>query len=136
MVQRNGARGVVDAKVHTPSGSSEECYVTELDSGMHQKVQHRILMQLYEYCCICITFVLFHFGVSDKSAIRFIPRENGVHSIDVKFNGCHIPGSPFNVRVGDPGLIGDPGMVTAHGPGLQGGTTGLMLDLCFMNLLY
>lgn len=36
MVQRNGARGVVDAKVHTPSGSSEECYVTELDSGMHQ----------------------------------------------------------------------------------------------------
>uniref|UniRef100_A0A3B3C261 Filamin C, gamma a (actin binding protein 280) n=1 Tax=Oryzias melastigma TaxID=30732 RepID=A0A3B3C261_ORYME len=93
MVQRNGARGVVDAKVHTPSGSTEECYVSELDS--------------------------------DKSAIRFIPRENGVHSIDVKFNGCHIPGSPFNVRVGDPGLIGDPGMVTAHGPGLQGGTTGI-----------
>uniref|UniRef100_A0A3P9KWS8 Filamin C, gamma a (actin binding protein 280) n=1 Tax=Oryzias latipes TaxID=8090 RepID=A0A3P9KWS8_ORYLA len=93
MVQRNGPRGVVDAKVHTPSGSTEECYVSELDS--------------------------------DKSAIRFIPRENGVHSIDVKFNGCHIPGSPFNVRVGDPGLIGDPGMVTAHGPGLQGGTTGI-----------
>lgn len=62
---------------------------------------------------------------SDKNAIRFIPRENGVHSIDVKFNGCHIPGSPFNVRVGDPGLIGDPGMVTAHGAGLQGGTTGI-----------
>ena len=36
MVQRNGARGVVDAKVHTPSGSSEECYVTELDSGTHR----------------------------------------------------------------------------------------------------
>lgn len=33
MVQRNGARGVVDAKVHRPSGSSEECYVSELDSG-------------------------------------------------------------------------------------------------------
>ena len=64
------------------------------------------------------------FAVSDKSTIRFIPRENGVHSIDVKFNGCHIPGSPFNVRVGDLGLIGDPGMVTAHGAGLQGGTTG------------
>nr|XP_057930810.1 filamin-C-like [Doryrhamphus excisus] len=93
MVQRNGARGVVDAKVHTPSGCSEECYVTELDG--------------------------------DKTSIRFIPRENGVHSIDVKFNGCHIPGSPFNVRVGDPGLIGDPGMVTAHGPGLLGGTTGV-----------
>nr|XP_061813370.1 filamin-C-like isoform X2 [Nerophis lumbriciformis] len=93
MVQRNGTRGVVDAKVHTPSGCSEECYVTELDG--------------------------------DKTAVRFIPRENGVHSIDVKFNGCHIPGSPFNVRVGDPGLIGDPGMVTAHGPGLLGGNTGV-----------
>uniref|UniRef100_A0A3Q3JD12 Calponin-homology (CH) domain-containing protein n=1 Tax=Monopterus albus TaxID=43700 RepID=A0A3Q3JD12_MONAL len=96
MVQRNGARGVVDAKVHTPSGFSEACYITELDS--------------------------------DKTAIHFIPRENGVHSIDVKFNGCHIPGSPFNVRVGDPGLIGDPGMVTAHGPGLQGGTTGVVTE--------
>ncbi|XP_062318218.1 filamin-C-like isoform X2 [Osmerus eperlanus] len=91
-VQRNGARGVVDAKVLTPSGSAEECYVTELDS--------------------------------DKNAIRFIPRENGVHSIDVKFNGCHIPGSPFNVRVGAPGQAGDPGMVTAFGPGLEGGSTG------------
>lgn len=35
IVQRNGARGVVDGKVHTPSGSSEECYVSDLDSGMH-----------------------------------------------------------------------------------------------------
>ncbi|KAL0968726.1 hypothetical protein UPYG_G00270880 [Umbra pygmaea] len=92
-VQRNGARGVVDAKVHTPSGFAEECYVTELDS--------------------------------DKNAIRFIPRENGVHSIDVKFNGCHIPGSPFNVRVGEAGQVGDPGMVTAYGPGLEGGSTGV-----------
>ncbi|XP_064198586.1 filamin-C isoform X3 [Anguilla rostrata] len=92
-VQLNGARGVIDAKVHTPSGAVEECYVTELDS--------------------------------DKHAIRFIPRENGVHSIDVKFNGSHIPGSPFKIRVGEPGQAGDPGMVTAFGPGLEGGTTGV-----------
>lgn len=32
-VQLNGARGVIDAKVHTPSGAVEECYVSELDSG-------------------------------------------------------------------------------------------------------
>ncbi|KAG7454362.1 hypothetical protein MATL_G00258930 [Megalops atlanticus] len=92
-VQLNGARGVIDAKVHTPSGVVEECYVTELDS--------------------------------DKHAIRFIPRENGVHSIDVKFNGSHIPGSPFKIRVGEPGQAGDPGMVSAFGPGLEGGTTGV-----------
>ncbi|XP_030622681.1 filamin-C-like isoform X2 [Chanos chanos] len=92
-VQKNGARGIIDAKVHTPSGMVEECYVTELDS--------------------------------DKSTIRFIPRENGVHSIDVKFNGSHIPGSPFNVRVGEADQAGDPGMVSAYGPGLEGGCTGV-----------
>lgn len=32
-VQLNGARGLVDAKVHSPSGATEECYVSELDSG-------------------------------------------------------------------------------------------------------
>lgn len=61
---------------------------------------------------------------ADKHAIRFIPRENGVHSIDVRFNGSHIPGSPFKIRVGEPGQVGDPGMVSAFGPGLEGGTTG------------
>lgn len=77
--------------------------------------------------CNISAFVPF----SDKNAVRFIPRENGVHSIDVKFNGCHIPGSPFKIRVGDPGLIGDPGMVTAHGPGLQGGCTGRRQHHCY-----
>ena len=61
---------------------------------------------------------------TDKYAVRFIPRENGVYSIDVKFDGAHIPGSPFKVRVGDPGQAGDPGLVTAYGAGLEGGTTG------------
>ena len=36
-VQLNGARGLIDAKIHTPSGATEECYITELDSG---KTQH------------------------------------------------------------------------------------------------
>lgn len=119
MVQRNGARGVVDAKVHTPSGSSEECYVTDLDSGTCPAWPRKAAGGRKGATNI-YAFRLF----PDKNAVRFIPRENGVHSIDVKFNGCHIPGSPFKVRVGDPGLIGDPGMVTAHGPGLQGGCTG------------
>uniref|UniRef100_A0A3Q3W141 Calponin-homology (CH) domain-containing protein n=1 Tax=Mola mola TaxID=94237 RepID=A0A3Q3W141_MOLML len=92
-VQLNGARGLIDAKIHTPSGAIEECYITELDSDQH--------------------------------AIRFIPRENGVHSIDVRFNGSHIPGSPFKIRVGEPGQVGDPGLVSAFGPGLERGTTGL-----------
>lgn len=95
-VQLNGARGQIDAKIHTPSGAIEECYITELDS--------------------------------DQYAIRFVPRENGVHSIDVRFNGSHVPGSPFKIRVGDPGQVGDPGMVSAFGPGLEGGTTGVAAE--------
>lgn len=69
-------------------------------------------------CCLTLIFS------SEQHAIRFIPRENGVHSIDVRFNGSHVPGSPFKIRVGEPGQVGDPGMVSAFGPGLEGGTTG------------
>ncbi|XP_006631014.2 filamin-B isoform X2 [Lepisosteus oculatus] len=64
----------------------------------------------------------------DKYAIRFIPRENGIHSIDVKFNGSHIPGSPFQVRVGEPGQTGDAGLITAYGAGLERGTTGTQAE--------
>lgn len=67
----------------------------------------------------------------DKYAIRFIPRENGVHTIDVKFNGTHIPGSPFQVRVGEPGQGGDAGLVTAYGTGLERGTTGNIYAFIF-----
>ncbi|XP_072567273.1 filamin-C-like [Paramormyrops kingsleyae] len=92
-VQRNGAQGVIDAKVHRPSGTVQECYINELDG--------------------------------DKTAIRFIARETGVHAIDVKFNGSHIPGSPFKVHIGELEQAGDPGMVSAFGAGLEGGTTGV-----------
>ncbi|XP_076844602.1 filamin B a isoform X2 [Brachyhypopomus gauderio] len=91
-VRLNGAQGTIAAHVHSPSGSLEECVVSELERG--------------------------------KYAIRFIPRENGIHTIDVKFNGSHIPGSPFQVRVGEPGHGGDAGLVTAYGTGLERGTTG------------
>uniref|UniRef100_A0A8C1VHQ0 Filamin B n=1 Tax=Cyprinus carpio TaxID=7962 RepID=A0A8C1VHQ0_CYPCA len=69
----------------------------------------------------------------DKYAIRFIPRENGIHVIDVKFNGTHIPGSPFQVRVGEPGQSGDAGLVTAYGPGLERGTTGNQAEFIINN---
>ncbi|KAG7256275.1 hypothetical protein CRUP_015168 [Coryphaenoides rupestris] len=99
-VQLNGARGPVDAKVHTPSGAVEECCVTQLDSDSIM-----VVLQPFSH--------------------PVVPRENGVHSIDVRFNGSHVPGSPFNIRVGDPGQAGDPGMVSAFGPGLEGGSTGV-----------
>ncbi|KAI2658987.1 Filamin-B [Labeo rohita] len=100
-VRLNGAKGHIDAKVHSPSGALEECVVSELEQ--------------------------------DKYAIRFIPRENGIHVIDVKFNGTHIPGSPFQVRVGEPGQSGDAGLVTAYGPGLERGTTGNQAEFTINN---
>lgn len=75
-----------------------------------------------------LTFPL-PFVCIDKYAVRFIPRENGLYLIDVKFNGSHIPGSPFKIRVGETGQAGDPGMVSAYGAGLEGGSTGNTLPL-------
>uniref|UniRef100_A0A8D2Q2K2 Filamin B n=2 Tax=Varanus komodoensis TaxID=61221 RepID=A0A8D2Q2K2_VARKO len=92
-IRLNGAKGKIDAKVHSPIGAVEECHVSELEP--------------------------------EKYAVRFIPRENGIHSIDVKFNGSHVVGSPFKVRVGEPGQTDSPALVTAYGPGLESGVTGL-----------
>ncbi|CAG5977706.1 unnamed protein product [Menidia menidia] len=69
----------------------------------------------------------------DKYAIRFIPRENGVHTIDVKFNGAHIPGSPFQVRVGEAGQSGEPSLVSAYGAGLERGSTGAQSEFVINN---
>lgn len=38
-VQLNGARGLIDAKIHTPSGAIEECFITELENGEAQHCQ-------------------------------------------------------------------------------------------------
>merc|ERR1712228_165672 len=55
-------------------------------------------------------------------AVRFVPKENGTHQVHVRFNGQHIPGSPFKVLVG--GAEGDPGRVSVSGAGLSQGRTG------------
>lgn len=128
-VQLNGARGVIDARVHTPSGAVEECYVSELDSGelalpLTSPARPGVSGQGVKKHGGSLTNLCF----TDKHTIRFIPHENGVHSIDVKFNGAHIPGSPFKIRVGEQSQAGDPGLVSAYGPGLEGGTTGKCLN--------
>lgn len=122
-VRLNGAKGKMDAKVHSPSGALDKCVVTELERGVfgfpeaarNRKRSHTCGTGAANEPVCCLL---------DKYAIRFIPRENGVHTIDVKFNGSHIPGSPFQVRVGEPGQAGEPGLVSAYGAGLERGTTG------------
>jgi filamin len=58
----------------------------------------------------------------DLYAIRFIPKENGVHYIHVKLNEAHIPGSPIPMLIGKLGA--DPALVTCSGDGLSKGTSG------------
>ncbi|KOB78272.1 Filamin [Operophtera brumata] len=63
----------------------------------------------------------------DQYSIRFMPRENGVHNINVRFNGIHIPASPLRIKVGKDDS--DPAAVHVHGPGLAAVKTGVKTDL-------
>ncbi|KAK7498578.1 hypothetical protein BaRGS_00010238 [Batillaria attramentaria] len=49
--------------------------------------------------------------------VRFIPKENGVHYVDVRLNDAHIPDSPFALMVGS--TAADPAMVSATGEALE-----------------
>lgn len=49
--------------------------------------------------------------------VRYIPKENGVHYVDVKLNDAHIPESPFALMVGS--SAADPAMVSASGEALE-----------------
>lgn len=62
----------------------------------------------------------------EETSVRFMPRENGVHKIHAKFNGVHIPGSPFSVKVGKD--TADPAAVHAIGNGLKDVKTGVKTD--------
>lgn len=53
----------------------------------------------------------------DTHALRFVPKENGVHTVHIRFNGIHIPNSPFKLCIGKDDT--DPTCVTASGPGLM-----------------
>ena len=58
---------------------------------------------------------------ADHCAVRFVPRENGVHQIHIRQNAVPVAGSPFNVLVGK--VDADPAKVGAYGDGLSKGRT-------------
>lgn len=68
----------------------------------------------------------------DQWVLRFVPRENGVHRIHIRYNGIHIPESPFLLRIGRDDA--DPAAVHAYGPGLKeakcGAKTDFIVDTC------
>ncbi|XP_011497813.1 PREDICTED: filamin-A [Ceratosolen solmsi marchali] len=69
---------------------------------------------------------------SEEYSVRFMPRENGVHNIHLKYNGVHINGSPYRVKVGK--VDADPAAIHAHGNGLKkiktGQKTDFIIDTC------
>lgn len=71
-------------------------------------------------------------GENNTYCIRFVPTEMGVHTVSVKYQGQHVPGSPFQFTVGPLGE-GGAHKVRAGGPGLEraeagvpGGWTGVI----------
>ena len=46
-----------------------------------------------------------------------MPKEEGVHHLHAKFNGVHIPGSPFKIVVGSINSNNDPSTVGVFGRG-------------------
>ncbi|XP_031833925.1 filamin A protein cher isoform X5 [Nomia melanderi] len=100
LVRKNGAKGELDAKIVSPSGTEDDCFIQAIDT--------------------------------DTYSVRFMAHENGIHNIHVKFNGVHIAGSPFPVKVGK--VDADPAAVHAFGNGLKdiktGQKTDFIIDTC------
>ncbi|XP_017790600.1 PREDICTED: filamin-A [Habropoda laboriosa] len=100
LVRKNGAKGELDAKIVSPSGIEDDCFIQVIDS--------------------------------DTYSVRLMARENGVHNIHIKFNGVHIPGSPYRIKVGK--VDADPAALQAYGNGLKeiktGQKTDFIIDTC------
>lgn len=60
-------------------------------------------------------------GKADVRLVRYTPTEEGVHAVNVSYDGHPVPGSPFPVEAH---LPPDPSKVKAFGPGLKGGLVG------------
>lgn len=71
-------------------------------------------------------------GEDSTYSVRFVPQEMGAHTVNVRYRGQHVPGSPFQFTVGPLGE-GGPHKVRAGGTGLDGGVAGIpgwLLLLC------
>lgn len=63
-------------------------------------------------------------GENSTFNVRFIPQEMGAHTVNVKYRGQHVPGSPFQFTVGPLGE-GGAHKVRAGGTGLDRGVAGV-----------
>ena len=77
-VSLNGAKGVIDAKVHSPSGALEECCVTEIDQG-NPRLQAGVGWLLKG-------FIMQHYNNSFLISVSyFFPRKCSVSEMNALF---------------------------------------------------
>jgi len=62
-------------------------------------------------------------GDDSTYSVRFVPQEMGPHTVQVRYRGQHVPGSPFQFTVGPLGEGGSH-KVRASGTGLDRGVAG------------
>ncbi|MGH0145782.1 UNVERIFIED_CONTAM: hypothetical protein FKN15_006233 [Acipenser sinensis] len=103
-VQLNGARGVIDAKVHTPSGAVEECYVSELDSGVPSEFVVNTCNAGSGALSVTIdgpSKVKMDCNECPEGfKVIYTPMAPGNYLISIKYGGPqHIVGSPFKAKV-------------------------------------
>jgi filamin len=60
--------------------------------------------------------------ITDQYAVRFVPRENGLHLVHLRVNNKPLRESPYRVIVGT--QVGDASLVHASGDGLLSGYVG------------
>lgn len=63
-------------------------------------------------------------GEDSTYSVRFVPQEMGPHTVNVRYRGQHVPGSPFQFTVGPLGE-GGAHKVRAGGTGLDRGVAGI-----------
>ncbi|CDS40988.2 filamin [Echinococcus multilocularis] len=56
----------------------------------------------------------------ERISIHFVPQERGIHTVSILNRGVHVPGSPFQLTVGQP-VEGGPSKVRVSGRGLEYG---------------
>lgn len=71
-------------------------------------------------------------GEDSTYSVRFVPQEMGAHTVNVKYRGQHVPGSPFQFTVGPLGE-GGAHKVRAGGTGLDRGVAGIPGGLSFFS---
>ncbi|MGH0134446.1 UNVERIFIED_CONTAM: hypothetical protein FKN15_013534 [Acipenser sinensis] len=106
----NGAKGVIDAKVHSPTGALEKCCVTEIDEGSPCEFILNTTSSGPGVLAITIygpsKVKLDCQECAEGYRVTYTPMAPGSYLISIKYGGpYHIVGSPFKAKITGPRLV-------------------------------